>query len=81
MLLLKALLITSQFQYCCLNNHNTDIMLQLIAGQKRVDVFQFRGHVAFRMFYWGCYDYIQLYMCRSFITEENIVTWQYNSLQ
>jgi len=49
-LVLTALLIATRFRYGCLNNHNTHIMLQLIAEHKRVGVFQFRGHVPF-----GCF--------------------------
>ena len=74
MLLLKALSIATRFQYGCLYKHNIEIMFQLISEQKRVAVVPVPRPRAFRMFYWRFYDYIQLCMCRSFITEENIVT-------
>jgi len=50
MLLLTALFIATLFQNGCLNNHNIDILLQLVVEQKRVGVFQFRDHVPFGFF-------------------------------
>jgi hypothetical protein len=72
MLFLTAMLIATRFQYVCLDSYNTYVMLQSIAEQKSVGVFQFQSHVPFGCFIGDIMNTV-IFVCVARLLEKKIL--------